>query len=105
MEFMAKTSTGSFPIGFRQGWSDWQKNQANVIAFAKANSFELIDVGDISAEHVKTVLDAGLGVGSVDLKRPWAALASADAGKRKAAAAAAAEHIKSVAALGVRNFF
>lgn len=102
---MAKTLTGSFPIGFRQGWSDWQKDLANVIAFAKSNSFELIDVGDISAGQLKKVLDAGLGVGSVDLKRPWAAVASADAGKRKAAVDAATEHITAVAALGVRNFF
>jgi sugar phosphate isomerase/epimerase len=102
---MAKTLTGSFPIGFRQGWSDWQKNLSNVIAFAKSNEFEFIDVGDISAAQVKTILDAGLGVGSVDLKRPWATVASADTGKRKAAVAGAAEHIKSVAALGVKNFF
>jgi sugar phosphate isomerase/epimerase len=102
---MAKTSTGSFPIGFRQGWSQWQKNLEAVIAFAKANGFEAIDVGDIPADQVKLVQSAGLGVGSVDLKRPWQAIASADSGKRKDAVAAAAEHIKSVAKLGVRNFF
>jgi sugar phosphate isomerase/epimerase len=39
------------------------------------------------------------------VKRPWSASASADAGKRRDAVAAAADHIKSVAALGVRNFF
>ena len=102
---MAKTFTGSFPIGFRQGWSDWQKTLENVVAFAKGNGFEAIDLGDASAQQVRMVLSAGLGVGSVDLKKPWSALASADGGKRKAAAAAAAEHIKSVAGLGVRNFF
>ncbi len=102
---MAKTLTGSFPIGFRQGWSEWQKNLENVVAFAKANGFEVVDVGDVSADQVKAVLSAGLGIGSVDVKKPWSALASADGGKRKAAVAAAAEHIKSIAKLGVRNFF
>jgi sugar phosphate isomerase/epimerase len=102
---MARTRTGSFPIGFRRAGSDWQKNLAHVIAFAKANGFEGIDVGDVAAEEIKPILAAGLLVGSVDMKRPWSAVASADAGKRKDAVAAAAEHIKSVAALGIRNFF
>jgi sugar phosphate isomerase/epimerase len=102
---MARTRTGSFPIGFRRAGSDWQKNLANVITFAKENGFAGIDVGDLPADGIKPILAAGLAVGSVDLKRPWSAIASADAGKRKDAIAAAAEHIKSVAALGVRNFF
>jgi sugar phosphate isomerase/epimerase len=102
---MARTRTGSFPIGFRRGWSDWQKNLANVIAFARENGFEGIDVGDLPADQIKPILAANLRVGSVDMKQPWSAIASADAGKRKDAIAVAAEHIKSVAALGVRNFF
>jgi sugar phosphate isomerase/epimerase len=102
---MARTRIGSFPIGFRRAGSDWQKNLAHVIAFAKDNGFEGIDVGDLAAEEIKPILAAGLTVGSVDMKRPWSAVASGDAGKRKDAVAAAAEHIKSVAALGIRNFF
>lgn len=102
---MACTRTGSFPIGFRRAGSDWQKNLANVISFAKENGFAGIDVGDLPADGIKPILAAGLAVGSVDMKRPWSAIASADAGKRGDAVAAAAEHIKSVAALGVRNFF
>ncbi|MGD0460892.1 MAG: sugar phosphate isomerase/epimerase [Tepidisphaeraceae bacterium] len=102
---MARTRTGSFPIGFRRGWSDWQKNLANVIAFATGNGFEGVDVDDLPADQIKPILAAGLVVGSVDMKRPWSAIASADAGMRKDAVAAAAEHIKSVAALGVGNFF
>ena len=62
-------------------------------------------MGDLPADQVKPILAAGLRIGSVDLKQPWSAIASADAGKRKDAVAAAAEHIKSVAAIGVRNFF
>ncbi len=102
---MAHTRTGLFPIGFRRGWSDWQKNLEKVVEFAKANGFEAIDVEDLPAEQIKPILAAGLRVGSVDLKKPWSAIASADAGKRKDALAAAAAHVRSVAALGVRNFF
>lgn len=102
---MARTQTGSLPIGFRRGGGSWQKNLADVIAFAKENGFEGIDVGDLPANEIKPILDAGLAVGSVDMKRPWSAIASADPGKRKDAIAAAADHMKSVAAIGVRNFF
>jgi sugar phosphate isomerase/epimerase len=99
------TRTGSFPIGFRRGWSEWQKNLGSVVSFAKSNGFAGIDVGDLPAEQVKPILAEGLRIGSVDLKQPWSAIASADAGKRRDAVAAAAEHIKGVAALGIRNFF
>ncbi len=102
---MAHTRTGSLPIGFRRGWSDWQKNLDNVISFAKGNGFEGIDVSDLPADQIRPILAAKLRVGSVDLKRPWEAIASADPAKRKDAVAAAAAHIKSVAALGIRNFF
>jgi sugar phosphate isomerase/epimerase len=102
---MAHTRTGTFPIGFRRGWSDWSKNLADVISFAKSNDFEILDVGALSAEEIKPILAAKLRIGSVDMKGPWEAVASADAGKRKDAVAAAAAHIKSVAALGVRNIF
>jgi sugar phosphate isomerase/epimerase len=102
---MPQTRTGSFPIGFRRGWSPWQKDLSQVISFAKANDFAGIDVGDLPAEQIKPILSAGLLIGSVDVKQKWSALASADAGKRKDAVAAAAQQIKSTAALGVRNFF
>jgi sugar phosphate isomerase/epimerase len=105
LTIMARTRTGSFPIGFRCGRSDWQKNLADVIAFAKDNGFEGIDLGDLPADQIKPVLTANLRIGSVDMKQPWSAIASADAGKRKDAVAVAADHIKSIAALGVRNFF
>lgn len=102
---MSQTRTGSFPIGFRRGWSDWQKDLAQVIAFTRANNFAAIDVGDLPAEQIQTILGAGLKIGSVDVKQKWSALASADGAKRKDAVAAAAAQINSTAALGVRNFF
>ena len=102
---MVQTRTGSFPIGFRRVNSPWQKNLENVIAFAKQNGFAGIDVGDLSAEQIAPIFAAGLRVGSVDLKQPWSALASSDAGRRKDSVAAASAHIHSVAKLGVRNIF
>ena len=102
---MAQTRTGSFPIGFRRGWSDWQRNLAHVIAFAKSNGFEALDVGDVPADQIKPILAAGLRVGSVDLKQPWSAIASAVPAKCRDAVAVAAQHIKSLTAIGVHNFF
>lgn len=101
---MAKTTTGSFPIGFRRGWSEWQKDLAQVISFARGEGFETIDVGPIDVAEVKQIVDAGLNVGTVDAKA-WSDLASADAGKRKDAVAANVEYAKALAPLGVRNLF
>jgi sugar phosphate isomerase/epimerase len=102
---MAKTRTGEFAIGFRSGQSPWQKDTNRLIAFAQRNGFEGLDVSDWPAEQIEPLLAAGLRIGSVDLKRPWPAIMSADAKRRKQAIAAAAEHIQSVAALGIANFF
>jgi sugar phosphate isomerase/epimerase len=100
----AQTTTGSFPIGFRRGWSDWQKDLGNVIRFAKENNFAGFDVGALPPDELKQITAAGLKIGSVDAK-DWPALASADAGKRKAAAQANADYMKQVVAAGCRNFF
>jgi hypothetical protein len=83
---MSTTRTGNFTIGFRRGWSDWQKDLGNVIAWAKENNFGAIDLGKDSPETVKQVLDAGLKVGTLDLQE-WNTMLSPDAGKRKEAIA------------------
>jgi sugar phosphate isomerase/epimerase len=101
---MAVTRTGSFPIGFRRGWSEWQKDLASLVAYAKQNDFAAIDLGAVGAAELKLVRDAGLGVGTVDLKS-WGGLIDADAGKRKAAAEENAEHIRTATSHGVKNFF
>jgi sugar phosphate isomerase/epimerase len=95
------TRTGQFRIGFRRGWSAWQKDIASVISFAKANGFAAIDVE--SAEAAGAVVSAGLAAGTVDAP-DWKGLISADAGHRadavaKVAAAARACRGKT------RNFF
>lgn len=108
---MTTTRTGNFPIGFRRGWTDWQKDLSALIGFAQRNGFEAIDVGALPAAELKQVLDAGLRIGSADVPQPWPDLASADPAKRKDAAQRAAAYLREAAALpggsggGVRNFF
>src|SRR5690242_15878720 len=97
---MPQTRTGSFPIGFRRGWSDWQRDLGGLIEFAKANHFAFPDFGPAPVEDLRRVLDAGVPVGSVDLK-DWKLLVSPDAERRRVAAAENAAYVRSVADLGV----
>jgi sugar phosphate isomerase/epimerase len=80
---MLVTRTGSFPIGFRRGWSDWQKDLPSTLEWAKANDLGVIDLGRDLAD-LKTTTAAGLKAGSIDLLE-WQPMFSADAGKRQAA--------------------
>lgn len=97
---MFQTRTGNFPIGFRRGWSDWQKDLTNVTTWAKENNFSVIDLGN-KIEDINAVKESGLRIGSVDLKG-WGGLLSADSGKRAEAIAINAEYI---AAAGPQNYF
>ncbi len=99
------TRTGSFPIGFRRGWSAWQKDLKQFIDFAVSERFAAVDVGAMELPELKQILDAGLMIGSVDLKQPWKELASADEDKRKSAAEINAAYMRQVAALGISQFF
>lgn len=101
---MLRTQTGSFPIGFRRGWSDWQKDLPALVQWAKANQLGVLDLGSDAGEVGKTVLDAGLKLGSVDLK-DWRAVIGPDTGKREAALHANAELIEKCAAMGVVAYF
>lgn len=102
---MSVTRTGNFPIGFRRGWSDWQKSLAGLIEWAKQSGFAGLDVGSVPEAEIQQIQSAGLRIGSVDLPQPWGGLGSADAGKRKDTAAQLADYVNRVAALGVRNIF
>jgi sugar phosphate isomerase/epimerase len=102
---MAKTKTGEFAIGFRCGSSPWQKDSEQLFNFARDNGFEGLDVADLPAEQIKPILAAGLRIGSVDLKRPWSAIMAVDPKRRQDAVNTAAAHVRSVAALGIANFF
>ncbi|MEP6984108.1 MAG: hypothetical protein ABI970_00820, partial [Chloroflexota bacterium] len=72
-----KTRTGSFPIGVRRGWSDWQKDLSGMIAWAKESGLEVIDVGRDAERVGQQLVDAGLRIGSVDLLE-WEGMISAD---------------------------
>ena len=95
-----QTRTGNFPIGFRVGWSDWQKSLPAVISFAQDNGFSVLDVGrDLS--QIEEIQGAGLRVGSVDLLK-WQPLFSPDSAKR---ADAVAENAEYIAKAGAQNYF
>lgn len=99
-----KTRTGGFGIGFRKGWTDWFKDPASLIAFAKQHHFACIDVGRDDLDLAKQVVAAGLGVGSADLAE-WRAITSADAAKRKDAVAKNLAAIEALCGAGARQFF
>ncbi len=101
---MLTTRTGSFPIGFRRGWSDWQKDLDGLIAWAKSNNIGVIDLGgdgDTSAAKLK---DAGIIAGSVDLPS-WSGLITDDVAKREEAVAKQAAYVEACCAAGANNFF
>ncbi|MFN8491522.1 MAG: sugar phosphate isomerase/epimerase [Caldilineaceae bacterium] len=99
-----KTRTGSFPIGFRRGWTDWQKDIDSLIAWAKENGLEAIDLGKDANVVGQKVLDAGLRIGSVDL-RDNKGMISPDRATREKAIEDNAEFIHECSALGPTNFF
>ncbi|MBA3871041.1 MAG: sugar phosphate isomerase/epimerase [Anaerolineae bacterium] len=99
-----KTRTGSFPIGVRRGWSDWQKDLSGMIAWAKESGLEVVDIGRDTEIAGQQLVDAGLRIGSVDLLE-WEGMISADKGKRADAVAKNSEYIKSCAAYGSMNHF
>ena len=61
-----KTRTGSFPVGFRQGFSEWQKELGPLLEWAGKNQFGVIDLKADASLSVGEVRSAGFRVGSVD---------------------------------------
>jgi sugar phosphate isomerase/epimerase len=99
-----KTRTGGFDIGFRRGWSEWQRDLDGLLRWAKSNDLGVIDLGNDADTVAGKVNAAGLRVGSADLQE-WRGLLSPDAGKRKAAVEQNVDYLKACAGLGIRNFF
>lgn len=99
-----KTRTGQFSIGFRRGGTDWQKDIQSLIAWARSNDLDAIDLGKDAPESGKAVLDAGLRIGSVDL-REWHGMISPDRNVRDRAIADNSEYIRTCAAFGAVNYF
>ncbi len=101
---MLHTRTGAFPIGFRRGWSAWQKDLPGLVAWAKENGLGVVDLGGDGDTAGAAVTEAGLKIGSVDL-RAWSGLITADDAKREAAIAENNAYIAAAAAVGGKNFF
>ena len=98
-----QTRTGNFPIGFRRMGFAWHKDLAGLIEWTKQNGLAGIDIGaDVDAG--KQISDAGLRVGSVDLKDNKGMI-SPDKAKREAAIAANTAEIEAGAKLGAVNYF
>lgn len=100
---MIATKTGNFPLGFRQGWTEWFKDIPGMISWAKSNDIGVIDVGG-DVEIIKQVHEAGIRIGSADLKS-WHDLISEDVDARKAAVDANIAHFEACGKLGVNNYF
>lgn len=98
------TRTGNFSIGFRRGWSDWQKNLPALAQWAKQAGFEVIDLGKATREDVATLQQNGLKLGSADLL-DFGQIMTADLGKRKELLAQNIAYIKECGALGCRAMF
>jgi sugar phosphate isomerase/epimerase len=99
-----KTRTGSFPIGFRRGWTPWQKDLPALLGWAKTNHFEAFDLTGADVAGPNAVKSAGLLLGSVDLLQ-MGEITHADEGKRKDIIAANVAHVKTLAAAGAKVFF
>ena len=99
-----QTRTGSFPIGFRRGGSEWQRDLAELIAWAKANDLGVIDLGRDGDVTAQAVVDADLLVGSVDLP-DWKGLISPDKATRDAAVARSISYIEACAVNGPMHHF
>lgn len=100
-----KTRTGSFPIGFRRGWTPWQtKDLASLAQWAKTAGFEALDLGKLGPEDAKILHAANVKLGTVDLL-DFGNIMASDAGKRKEIIAQNVEYIKTAAAVGAKLFF
>lgn len=101
---MSRTLTGGFPIGFRYApLSSWSENLDARITWARANGFGTLDLGKDPAQ-ARTVRDAGLQVGSVDLLE-WQPMLSLDPAQRKDAVAKNAAYVEACAEVGATNHF
>lgn len=101
---MFSTRTGSFPIGFRRGWSDWQKDLDGLIAWSNGNGIGVVDLGGDAEVSAPILKAAGIRVGSADLPS-WGGLITADKPKREEAVAKQAAYVEACGAHGVKNYF
>lgn len=99
-----KTATGNFPLGWRRRNFAWEQDLNGMIAWALENDLEVIDLGRDADTIAKTVVDAGLRIGSADLT-VWTEMMSSDASARRDAVARNADYIRACVAAGASTFF
>jgi sugar phosphate isomerase/epimerase len=96
-----KTRTGAFPIGFRRGRSQWQRDPTTLIAWAQENDISVIDLGTDAPASLQIFVDAGMRIGSINLAADKPMI-SPDQATRADAIAQNAEYI---ATCGAANYF
>ena len=101
---MFATRTGGFPIGFRRGWSDWQKDLDGVSSWAKSNGFGVIDTGGDTDKIGAKVVQSGLKIGTADAL-DWKNLIHPDKAKRQESVAKNVAYAKTCVEFGAKNFF
>lgn len=99
------TRTGNFPIGFRRGWSDWQKKDLVALAnWAKSTGFDALDLSKAGGEEMQILKAANLKLGTADLL-DFGNIMATDTAKRKDVLEQNLAYIKSASAAGVKLFF
>jgi sugar phosphate isomerase/epimerase len=99
------TRTGNFPIGFRRAAVEWQKDLPKLATWSKQAGFDVIDfTHKATGDDFKTLKDAGLSHGSVDLL-DFGQIMANDAAKRKEVIDANVRYVKDAAANGAKALF
>lgn len=101
---MQTTRTGGFPIGFRQGWTEWFKDIEGMVAWAVSQNIGVIDLGGDCVPNLPIMKSNGIRVGTADL-RDWHGLISEDESHQKASLEANERFIAQCAEYGVQNYF
>jgi sugar phosphate isomerase/epimerase len=101
---MLTTRTGGFPIGFRQGWTEWFKDLSGMLAFAKSENLGVVDLGGHARPHLSQVIGEGFRVGSVDLQA-WQGLMPNTPDDLQKTLDTNAEYIAECCRHGAKNFF
>lgn len=98
------TRTGNFPIGFRQGWTDWQKDVDGVIEWSQSNGLSVLDIGGDFVPHLPRLKEAGMRIGTADLKS-WNKMISEDPADLESFLDENRSHFEHCQTYGVTNYF
>jgi sugar phosphate isomerase/epimerase len=104
MTATASTTTGGFAIGFRRGWSPWQRDLEPLVRWARDNAFAAVDLGNDADVTGPEVIASGGRIGSVDLPE-WKGMISADPATREAAVEKNTAYIERCAGFGALIHF